>query len=229
VTYGLLNLTHRDGPAEPAPLVPGRRYRVDVKLNDIGYAFPAGHVMRLAISTSHWPTAWPAPAPVRLTLHTRGSSLDLPVRPPSDLDGRLAPLPPPEHAPADPETALGRGRFRRVVEYDVPTGETSSIVERGGDETGAMVFRRLEAIGLEIGHRASRRQRISDDDPLSASLENRHEMALRRDGWSVRVETEVRLTATADAFRMTAKLRAHDGDKEICKRDWDERISRDLM
>jgi hypothetical protein len=229
VTYGLLNLTHRDGHAEPAPLVPGRRYRIAVRLNDIGYAFPAGHVIRLAVSTCHWPTAWPSPAAARLTLHTGESTLDLPARPPSDRDAGLAPFAPPEHAAADPETTLGRGRFRRVVEYDVPTGETASLVERGGDEDGAMVFRRLEAIRLEIGHRASRRQRIDDDDPLSAVLENRHEMVLRRDGWSVRVETEVRLTATADAFRMTARLRAHDGDKEVCKRDWDEKIPRDLM
>src|SRR5262249_12639791 len=34
VTYGVLNLTHRDSHAHPTPLEPGRRYRVQLQLND---------------------------------------------------------------------------------------------------------------------------------------------------------------------------------------------------
>src|SRR5262249_26602607 len=48
VSYGLLNLTHRDSHEEPTPLVPGRRYRVRIKLNDAAHAFPRGHRIRLA-------------------------------------------------------------------------------------------------------------------------------------------------------------------------------------
>ena len=48
VTYGLLNLTHRESHAEPAPLEPGRRYRVRVALNDVAQTFPVGHRIRLA-------------------------------------------------------------------------------------------------------------------------------------------------------------------------------------
>ena len=35
VTYGVLNLTHRDSHAQPAPLEPGKTYRVRVQLNDV--------------------------------------------------------------------------------------------------------------------------------------------------------------------------------------------------
>ena len=42
VTRGLLNLTHRDGHEQPAPLDPGERYTVRVRLNAIGHAFRAG-------------------------------------------------------------------------------------------------------------------------------------------------------------------------------------------
>ena len=52
VSYGVLNLTHRDGHETPAPLVPGRRYQVRVQLNDAGAVLPAGHKVRLALSTS---------------------------------------------------------------------------------------------------------------------------------------------------------------------------------
>src|SRR5262249_53471610 len=42
-SFGVLNLTHRDGHAAPSPLVPGERYTVRLQLNDCGAVFPAGH------------------------------------------------------------------------------------------------------------------------------------------------------------------------------------------
>ena len=61
VSYGMLNLTHRDGHETPAPLVPGQRYQVRIQLNDAGSVFPAGHRIRLALSTTYWPMIWPSP------------------------------------------------------------------------------------------------------------------------------------------------------------------------
>ncbi|HWM02447.1 MAG TPA: CocE/NonD family hydrolase, partial [Actinophytocola sp.] len=81
VTYGLLNLTHRDSHEQPAPLEPGRRYQVEIPLNGVAQSFPAGHRIRLSLSTSYWPLSWPPPEPVRLSVYTAGSSLDLPIRP----------------------------------------------------------------------------------------------------------------------------------------------------
>src|SRR5262249_6149375 len=46
VSYGVLNLTHRDSHEEPSALVAGERYRVSIKLNDAGAVFPAGHRVR---------------------------------------------------------------------------------------------------------------------------------------------------------------------------------------
>ena len=69
VSYGLLNLTHRESHEHPTALEPGRRYRVRLQLNDVAQAFPAGHRIRLALSTAYWPIAWPAPEPVTLTLY----------------------------------------------------------------------------------------------------------------------------------------------------------------
>ena len=79
VTYGVLNLTHRDGHERPTALEPGTRYAVELALNDVAYAFPAGHRIRLALSTAYWPMVWPAPARVRLSIETATSELTLPV------------------------------------------------------------------------------------------------------------------------------------------------------
>src|SRR5204862_2099890 len=84
VSYGVLNLAHRDGHEKPAPLALGQRYRVRIQLNDAGAAFPAGHRIRLALSTAYWPIIWPAPE--KATLLIVGCTLDLPVRPTQATD-----------------------------------------------------------------------------------------------------------------------------------------------
>ena len=90
VSYGLLNLTHRDGHEDPAPLEPGERVRVRLQLNDLAHAFPPGHRIRLSLSTSYWPIAWPSPEAAILSIRTGESRLSLPVRTPHD---KVASLP----------------------------------------------------------------------------------------------------------------------------------------
>src|SRR5699024_2501744 len=75
ISYGLLNLTHLNGHACPEPLVPGRRYQAEIQLNGMAQALPAGHRIRLSLSSSYWPLAWPPPRPVRLTITTGRSHL----------------------------------------------------------------------------------------------------------------------------------------------------------
>ncbi|MGW0940826.1 CocE/NonD family hydrolase, partial [Streptomyces sp. NPDC002666] len=81
VTYGVLNLAHRAGDDGPEPLEPGKKYRVRIPLNGVAQVFPAGHRIRLSLSTSYWPLVWPAPSPALVNIHEAGSSLTLPVRP----------------------------------------------------------------------------------------------------------------------------------------------------
>lgn len=75
ISYGLLNLTHHKGHSEPELLVPGRRYQVAVQLNGMAQALPPGHRLRLAISTSYWPLAWPPSDPPRSRLTGRSPSM----------------------------------------------------------------------------------------------------------------------------------------------------------
>lgn len=110
VSYGILNLTHRDGHEAPAPLVPGQRYRVRMQLNDAGSVFPAGHRIRVALSTSYWPMIWPAPEIATVTLF--GGALELPMRTPNQSDALLLPLPAPETAPPEPVTQVREGVVR---------------------------------------------------------------------------------------------------------------------
>ncbi len=110
VSYGILNLAHRDDSEAPTPLVPQRHYRVRVQLNDAGFVFPAGHRIRLALSTTYWPMVWPGPESATVTVFA--GTLDLPVRPPNDADALLPALPAPETAPPGPTTTVRPGVIR---------------------------------------------------------------------------------------------------------------------
>jgi predicted acyl esterase len=200
VSYGVLNLAHRDGHEKPALLAIGERYRLRIQFNDAGSVFPAGHRVRLALSTAYWPMIWPSPE--NATLRILGGTLDLPVRPPRTTDALLSPLPGPESAPPEKPTISRQGNMR--VEH-------------------------IERIGLTLGTEGESRYHLDEGDPLSATAELRRTLAMARDAWQVRVQTQMRLSCTRDAFLLQADLRAWEGTQEVCHRKWDRSIPRDFM
>ena len=110
VSYGVLNLAHRDGHENPAPLVPGHCCQVRIQLNDTGSVIPAGHRIRVAISTAYWPMVWPAPEQATVTVVD--GTLEIPVRPRSAADSNLPTMPSPETAAPERTTQLRPGVTR---------------------------------------------------------------------------------------------------------------------
>jgi len=202
-------------------LKPGRRYRVCLQLSDLAHGFPAGHRIRVAISSSYWPIAWPAPEPVMLTLFTGSSCIDLPVRAPRAEDDRLPPFPPPEASPPLAITYLTDGHTRETVERDLVSGETVFTT----DESAGRY--RLEHIGMDIEHGKREVFRIGDDDPTSGRLDIRHTRNLARGDWRVKTVTQTRMRATAGEFIVEASLDAFEGDNRVLSRNWQVRHKRD--
>ncbi|MBN9275538.1 MAG: CocE/NonD family hydrolase, partial [Mesorhizobium sp.] len=79
ISYGVLNLTHRNSHEFPEALVPGETVSARVVLDQCAYRVPAGHRLRIAVSNAYWPMIWPSPEAVRLDLSK--ATLKLPVRP----------------------------------------------------------------------------------------------------------------------------------------------------
>jgi putative CocE/NonD family hydrolase len=228
VTYGLLNLTHRNGHESPEPLELGTGYRVRVVMNDIAHAIPTGHKLRLAISTSYWPIAWPAPRPATVSIFTGESIVDLPVRPPDPRDAELKPFGPPERARAQ-QTELRPAPLKRIVKQDRASNETICTISSGRGDLDGEALARIEAINLEVGHTSLKRFRICDDDPLSAQAEVVQKTLFRRGGWKTRVETSTRLSSTRDYFLVQAELKAYEGEEQVYTRTWERRVKRDLL
>ncbi len=228
VTYGVLNLTHRDGHERPEPLEPGKRYRIRLTMNDIAHAFPAGHKLRLAISTCYWPIVWPAPRPVTLSLFTGNSFVDLPERPPDPRDEALRPFEPPERA-AVLTTELRPAALKSIVERDRATGETVYTIRMGRGDLDKPKLEHIEAIDLEVGQTMLKRFRSGDADPEMAQAEVIHKTWFRRRQWHTHVEIRTRLSATADDFMLEADLEAYENDEPFFSRSWSRRVKRDLL
>ncbi|MFC4496547.1 CocE/NonD family hydrolase [Streptomyces ovatisporus] len=224
VTYGLLNLTRRDGTDEPEPLEPGRRYRATVQLNGVGQAFPPGHRIRLSLSTSYWPLAWPPPKPVLLTVYAGGSTLTLPVRPASEEgEMRSKPFEEPEGTPPIEVTYRTPVDSRWEVKRDlVGYGSALEILK----DAGTVHF---EDIDLDVHRKACERYDSVADDFESARGESAWTMAFSRDEWDVRTETRTVLTSTDTEFLLHATLDGYEGDRRVFSRTWNERVPRDFL
>lgn len=224
VTYGLLNLTHRTSHEEPNPLKPGRSYPVTIQMNGIAQRFEAGHRLRLSVSGSYWPLAWPAPEPTRLTLDCVRSHLTLPVRPTDHpADSRLPSFEEPEGSPPHAQTTLEEGHHTWKLHHDLGTDiHTLEVINDNG-------LVRHDEIGLEVGFRVVERYSIRTGQPSSARGEVTTHRSLRRDEWSIRTFTHTTLSGTPDHFVVEAEMEAVEGEETVFTRTWSEEIPRDLV
>ena len=229
VTYGVLNLTHREGHEDPVPLVPGERYRVSVPLNDMAYRFAPGHTIRLAVSSAYWPIIWPAPERAEMTLYTGISTLELPIRPPRPEDIQLPDFAPPERCPIPEHTILKTAEPERSIAVDLTNDETTYTAFGDAGDVGGAALARIEDIDLTLGSTMRRVFRIQEQDPLSAEAVIEQETSFQRGDWSVRIDARVRLSADAEHFFIQAILDAYEGGARVASREWNEAIPRLLL
>jgi hypothetical protein len=227
VSYGVLNLAHRDGSATPAPLVPGEPVRVVVSLKAFGHRFAPGHRIRFALSTAYWPILWPAPFAATITLDLAGSRFALPVRP-MRVDEPEVVFEPPAHGPFAPVTQISESFLERHVTLDSLTGEATYVTVGEGGLFGEGV-ERFDEIDMLVDHGLTRRLTVAADDPLSARSVITQSYEMGRDGWRIRIETEAEMTGTASSFRLTGAVRAFENGALLVERAWDEAFARDCL
>ncbi|MGA5448045.1 CocE/NonD family hydrolase [Streptomyces umbrinus] len=226
VTRGVLNLLSRHGRDRAVEWTPGTYETVEFELNGIGYAFPPGHRIRVAVSDTYWPWVWPHGERGQLTVLPAESALLLPVRDPAsdehedehEYEGRgpirfeepeqALPLPVTYERPAEatPE---------RLVTYDVAKGEWTLEVDPnyGGS--------RVYPDGLRYEESARETYRIRADDPLSAVAVSEWTIRLRRgDDWDAEIMTRTELRATATEFIMDSRMETRADGETVVKRAW---------
>jgi hypothetical protein len=220
----MLNLTHRRGHVVPQPLEPGRPVDVTLRLDAAGWSMPAGHRFRIAIAPSYWPTIWPAPELVTLTIHTGPDcALRLPLRPPRPEDSMLAAFGPAEGTPRIARDVLRpAARHRRLV---VDQATRRQTLESGAD-SGRIRWHWLD---LETERVGTETHSIVEGDPLSAEVRCHRRFELVRDDWRVRGEAESVMTCDAERFYVTTLVRAWEDDALVHERERRFVVARHLV
>lgn len=222
VTYGLLNLTHRESDEHPEALEPGRAYRVRVYLNGIGQRFAQGNRMRVSISSSYWPLAWTPPEQTMLSINAGKSSLTLPVR--QDKGPCATPtFEPPEQAPDLTVCPLEPSHHNWRLIKDLAT-DTSTL-----EVTNDQGRFRIEETGTEVVRVTREWYTFSEEDVHSSRGETNTYRELSRDDWNVTVVTRTVLTSDQYNFHIHAQLDGYEADTRIYSQNWKYEVPRDYI
>jgi putative CocE/NonD family hydrolase len=202
VARGILNLSRREGHDRSVPMPIDEPVAVRIPCQSIGYAVPAGHRLRLALSDTYWPWAWPSPEPATVTVHRGG--LTVPQRHPSPADAD-----PPTFGAAETgealasDTTLLRPTGRRV-RRDLATGEAAVDFDWHASAS------RIRQTDTEMGEENSATYRIVEGDPLSATVAVKVAVWLRRPGWDTRTVVTSTMTCDRERFTVSTGLDAYE-------------------
>lgn len=219
ITYGLLNLSHRDSQESPAPMPPGVPVDITVPLDHIAYRVPHGDRIAVAVSSAYWPMIWPSPH--RTTLTITAGEIDLPVRLPAQ--GDEVRFPPPDAAPEWRPETLRDSENRRWVETDMNTG---IVTLHAIDDFGKA---RDTEHGLVTGSVATKSWEIHPNDSNSARAKALWIDEIERGEIMLRTRTSCEMWSDATHFHLQARLIAYENDTVVYERDIYDSIERDQV
>src|SRR5207247_2064099 len=98
IVAGALNGTRRSSLTNPEPMQPGEVYELKIPMAPTGWVIPAGHRLRLAVSSADFPNLWPTPYRATNRVYRGGTHLSRVVLPVVDKSTVTPPefLPPPD-------------------------------------------------------------------------------------------------------------------------------------
>ena len=224
ITRGIVNLCQRNSKKEPEPLAPCRWHTVEVSLNHTGYQVPPGHQLRLAISTSYWPMAWPTATVTNIEINTALSKLNLPVRNRNAKNNKLTQFGTSQGIEPIATTQLRKTQQRRSISVD---SESAAHILEIWSDNGKTQFHNN---GMEMASTTSQRYTIHPDDPLSAKAEYEWEWEYGRGAnWQTRTFTRTEMRCDRDCFYVETEAMAWEGDQQIFNQRKQYKFRRDFF
>lgn len=222
VTYGVLNLTHRESNETPAALVPGKTYRIEVALNHIAYRLPEGHQLRLSISNACWPLIWPSPFKDTLYLELAGCRLSLPCSTAvKECDNPALSAYDPEEISTGVE--LRPGHTKKTIMEDPGTGELKIRTET---DYGHHWHHSCDTgIDFTIDQLLS----IHPDDPNSAKSEMKLQVKMQQGKIETALRSHYQMTSSSKHYFIRATWQAWEGVRCVFEKRFDEKIRRNLI
>ena len=219
ITMGVLNLAHRHSFEKPEKLTPHEVYPVRVELDQIAYRLPAGHRLRIALSSSYWPFIWPSAEASTLTVVS--GQLSLPIR--ADRPSGTVEFAEAETSDKWQAEELRAASAIRNVYKDDDTQEYITSIRNDFGE-----FKDLHH-GLINGSVVTERWSIHPDNPLSAKGLIEWEQTGGREDWQWRTEACVQVHADVTHMHVNATLRAYNNDEVIFSQDYADKITREFF
>jgi len=218
ISYGVLNLCHRDSHENPRDVAVGMPFDITLPLDQIACRVTAGLRLRVAISTVYWPFLWPVAQRATVTILT--GSISIPVH--NGAETNEWTFDQPEGAEPWAATALRTPNYVATQTTDQTSGEMTLYIE---DDQG---LNRDDAHGLISGAITRYWRRIHPDDPLCASAETHWTQQLHREGWSIRTETFSTMWSDASTYHLSARVQAYEGEQLVFEKEVLDAIPRDF-
>ena len=219
ITYQFLNLTHSKSHENPSKIIINQMFDVSLDLDQIAYRVPKGHRLRVAISSSYWPTLWPSPE--RTTLNIELGNIELPVRPLAD--GAEISFEEPESAEPWRVKELRPSSYSRDETINKETGTTLTKIACDFGENQDLEH------GLISGGWMKENWLIHPDDPNSAKVDAEWEKTGGRMGQMWRTHVMATMHSDKTHFFITANLKAYENDTLIFEKDYGDKITRKLV
>lgn len=221
ISYGVLNLTHRDSHEFPTPMESGKGYDITFALNEITCNIPKGHKLRLSLSNAYWPMIWPSPENGSLGLFLKDCTLNIPLSvgdiiPAKEL-GEVESAAPLEQHYIRPSKGVWK------VEEDMGSGMLTTY---NIDDYGERV---ICSSGLQTSYKADEKWSILPDDPTSAKAEIKMETVTARAEWRTTTNCRTSMRSDEDNFYITAYVEAKENEEVLFEKSWKYTIARNLV
>ena len=224
VSWGLLNLTHRNGHENPEALDPGEKFAAKVQLNACAHALKSGHRWRLSLSSAYFPHAWPSSKITKLKIFPGiDTYLNLPFRKIPQEDTQLAEFLEPECSQPLATEEIRTASRKRTIEHEV-IEDCFTLTHRVDNGR----FRFVED-GLETEDLSRDSLSLNEDEPLSLKVSCGRTAGIGRGDWQTRVEASGTMTATSENFHVTSRLEVFEGDQRFFFRTWDFKVPREVV
>ncbi|MHA1483505.1 MAG: CocE/NonD family hydrolase, partial [Candidatus Heimdallarchaeaceae archaeon] len=222
ISWGILNITHRESHTEPKPLTPGEQVKLKIELLATSWIFKPDHCIKLSIAGSDFPNIWPSPYQAENKVwwgEGYESCLILPVIPVGN----------PEDAPVFGEVEMPMNRYKikqaphksRLIYNLVKDKTTLEFSEKQEGE--------IPEDGVEVIYSEDSVFTVSDNNPANAVLQSSHDVHVITKKHNSQALTIARLESNEATFQVNYELVVIVDDSEKFKRSWSRSFQRNLV
>lgn len=242
ITTGLFNLAHRTSHEHPIALENGIPVTVTVPLLASAHRFEPGHGIRVSVSASFWPFAWPSPTETLLTLQPEHLVVTLPLRGSTTDEYEQAEFRPPTPSPHSPIRSVAEP-MTRAVTRDLVAGTQDIVITSEADQVDEtdglryytwsqdryLITEGLAGSAVAECRRVERYQRTGLPGGTAPHVPAAvHDVDALASGWDVKIVTFSRMSGDETNFFVENQVTAFEGEEEVFSRDWSATIPRDF-